>query len=103
MADLKLVYRAKTLEAAASQDDVKKKLGGQYPIAIKSWSNKWVILSAYFKYPYYIRKAICTTNAIEAVHRQFRTLTKTKGDFMNENSMLKLLCAHIFRLEKWTM
>ncbi|MGL4473323.1 MAG: transposase, partial [Shewanella sp.] len=53
-----------------------------------------------FKYPYYIRKAICTTNAIEAVHRQFRTLTKTKGDFMNENSMLKLLCAHIFRLEK---
>jgi putative transposase len=32
-----------------------------------------------------------TTNAIEAVHRQFRKLTKTKGAFPNGNSLLKLL------------
>jgi len=34
---------------------------------------------------------IYTTNAIEAVHRQFRKLTKTEGAFPNENSLLKLL------------
>jgi transposase-like protein len=34
---------------------------------------------------------IYTTNTIEAVHRQFRKLTKTKGAFPNENSLLKLL------------
>ncbi len=32
-----------------------------------------------------------TTNIIESVHRQFRKLTKTKGAFPNENSLLKLL------------
>jgi len=55
------------------------------------WRRKWEYLSAYFKYPEYVRKAIYTTNAIEAVHRQFRKLTKTKGAFPNENSLLKLL------------
>jgi transposase-like protein len=42
-----------------------------------------------------VRKAIYTTNAVEAVHSQFRKLTKTKGGFANENSLLKLLYAGI--------
>jgi len=44
------------------------------------------------------------TNAIEAVHRQFRRLTKTKGAFPNENSLMKLLymgCRNASK--KWTM
>ncbi|WP_352298298.1 transposase, partial [Pseudoalteromonas sp. 20-MNA-CIBAN-0454] len=58
----------------------------------------------YFKYPDYVRKAIYTTNAIEAVHRQFRRLTKTKGGFPNENSLMKLLYAGILNAsKKWTM
>jgi len=57
-----------------------------------------------FSNPEYIRKAIYTTNAIEAVHRQFRKLTKTKGAFSNENSLLKLLYAGILNAsKKWTM
>ena len=64
----------------------------------------WVNLSVYFKYPEYVRKAIYTTNAIEAVHRQFRKLTKTKGGFLNENSLLKLLYAGILNSsKKWTI
>ncbi|WP_258872597.1 transposase [Thalassotalea euphylliae] len=44
-----------------------------------------------------------TTNAVEAVHRQFRKLTKTKGGFANENSLLKLLYADILKVsERWT-
>ena len=34
---------------------------------------------------------------MEAVHRQFRKLTKTKGGFPNENSLLKLLYAGILK------
>lgn len=30
-----------------------------------------------------------TTNPAEAVHRQFRKLTKTKGGFASENALLK--------------
>jgi putative transposase len=60
-------------------------------------------LSAYFKYPEDVRKAIYTTNAVEAVHRQFRKLTKTKGGFANENALLKLLNAGMLKAsEKWT-
>ena len=45
-----------------------------------------------------------TTNAIEAVHRQFRKLTKTKGAFPNDNSLLKLLYMGMKNAsKKWTM
>lgn len=41
---------------------------------------------------------------IEAVHRQFRKLTKTKGAFPSENSLLKLLYMGILNAsKKWTM
>ena len=105
MADLKLVYRAVTKEAAElALDELDAKWGSAYPLVIKSWRNKWHNLSAYFKYPEHIRKVIYTTNAVEAVHRQFRKLTKTKGAFPNENSLLKLLYAGILNAtEKWTM
>jgi len=105
MADLKPVYRAPTKEAAElALDELEVKWGNSYPLVINSWRNKWHNLSAYFKYPEHIRKVIYTTNAVEAVHRQFRKLTKTKGAFPNENSLLKLLYAGILNAtEKWTM
>ena len=60
--------------------------------------------SQYFKYPEDIRRIIYTTNTIEAVHRQFRNLTKTKGAFPNQNSLLKLLYMGIQNAsKKWTM
>ncbi|AMX03686.1 IS256 family transposase [Microbulbifer thermotolerans] len=104
MADLKCVYKAATLNAAESAlDELEAKWGGKYPMVIKSWRSKWPTLSAYFKYPEYVRKPIYTTNAVEAVHRQFRKLTKTKGGFANENSLLKLLYAAILKAsERWT-
>jgi len=104
MADLKCVYKAATLNAAESAlDELDAKWGEKYPIVIKSWRSKWPTLSAYFKYPDYVRTAIYTTNAVEAVHRQFRKLTKTKGGFANENSLLKLLYAGILKAsERWT-
>lgn len=105
MADLKPVYRAVSKEAAETAlDELEKRWGEQYPIVINSWRNKWDNLSVYFKYPADIRRVIYTTNAIEAIHRQFRKLTKTKGAFPNENSLLKLLYAGIMNAsKKWTM
>jgi len=105
MADLKPVYRAATLgEAETALDELEAKWGEQYPIVIKSWRGKWDLLSAYFRYPAPIRKIMYTTNAVEAVHRQFRKLTKTKGGFPNDNSLLKLLYMGIQNAsKKWTM
>jgi len=104
MADLKPVYKAATLNAAEiALDELEAKWGEKYPMVIKSWREKWPTLSAYFKYPDYVRTAIYTTNAVEAVHRQFRKLTKTKGGFASENALLKLLYAGILKAsERWT-
>jgi putative transposase len=103
--DLKKVYKALNKEQAENElDNLEEKWGNKYPIVIKSWRNKWDNLSNYFKYPEDIRKVIYTTNIIESVHRQFRKLTKTKGGFPNENSLLKLLYMGIKNAEKkWTM
>jgi transposase-like protein len=104
MRDLKLVYQATRKELA--EDELLKldeKWGKKYPIVLQSWQNKWENLSYYFKYPTAIRKIMYTTNIIESVHRQFRKLTKTKGAFPNENSLLKLLYMGILNAkEKWT-
>ena len=105
MKDLKLVYQAISKEAAELElDRLEEKWGSKYPIVINSWRNKWENLSYYFKYPEDIRRIIYTTNIIESVHRQFRKLTKTKGAFPNENSLLKLLYMGIQNAQKkWTM
>lgn len=104
MADLKCVYKAATLNAAEiALDELEAKWGVKYPLVIKSWRSKWPTLSNYFKYPDYVRTAIYTTNAVEAVHRQFRKLTKTKGGFTSESALLKLLYAGILKAsERWT-
>lgn len=60
-------------------------------MVIKSWQVKWVTLSAYCRYPYHVRTAIYTTNAVEAVHRQLHKLKKAKGGFDNENALLNLI------------
>ena len=103
--ELKKVYQAFTKEEAESElDKLEEKWGKNYPIVFESWRNKWDNLSNYFKYAEPIRRVIYTTNIIESVHRQFRTLTKTKGAFPNDNSLLKLLFAGIQNAErKWTM
>ena len=82
-----------------------EKWGKLYPIVLQSWNNKWENLSVYFKYPQEIRKVIYTTNIIESVvDRQFRKLTKTKGEFPNENSLLKFLYMGIQNAtKKWNI
>ncbi len=105
MRDLKPVCQAVSKEMGELElDKLEEKWGGRYPIVISSWRNKWDNLSAYFKYPVEIKKIVYTINIIESVHRQFRKLTKTKGAFPNDNSLLKLLFMGIENAKKkWTM
>lgn len=105
MVDLKRVYKASSKDIAEVElDTLESKWNSKYPIVIRSWRNNWERLSQYFKYPAEIRRIIYTTNTIEAVHRQFRKLTKTKGAFPNQDSLLKLLYLGIQNAQKkWTM
>ena len=103
-ADLKLIYRAATEDEAFSHlEALREKWGKTYPSSVKSWEENWDILSTFFAYPPEIRKIIYTTNIIEGLHRQFRKITKTKGSFPNDMSLMKLLYLASENISrKWT-
>ena len=103
--DLKLVYAADTKEKAETElDNLEKKWGELYPIVIKSWRDKWELLSCYFQYTAAIRKIIYTTNTVEGYHRQVRKITKTKGVFPTDDALYKLVyLAYRNIRKKWTM
>jgi transposase-like protein len=57
----------------------------------------------FLRYPVALRRALYTTNAVEAVHRSFRRALKHRGPLPNEMAALKLCYAMAMRLsEKWT-
>lgn len=103
MVDLKPVYRAETCSETVL-DDLDARWSSEHPIVIKPWRRKWDLLSAYFRYPVPIRRIMYTSDAVEAGHRQVRKLTKTKGGFPNDNSLLiQLYMGTHNASKKWTM
>jgi len=102
--DLKPIYRAASEDAGlAALDALEKKWGAKYPISVRSWRDNWNDLSTLFRYSPLIRKLIYTTNAAENFHRQLRKVTKTKGAFVSEGALMKMLYLTTMRVsEKWT-
>jgi putative transposase len=89
--DLRAVYTASTEEAGLmALEDVKGRWP-QYALYLKSWEDKWHLLSPFFAYPPEIRRIIYTTNTIENLHRQFRKITKTTTVFPHDEALIKLL------------
>ena len=105
MQELRQAYSALTEEAALiALDKLEETWAKKYLLAIKTWRNNWTHASTFFKYPTEIRKIIYTTNAVEAVHRQFRKVTKSKSIFPNDDALKKMLFLSNRDLsKKWTM
>ncbi len=105
VADLKPVYQAVNQEQGYEKLlEFEDKWGKKYPLSVKGWLDNWVNLSTYFEYSPEIRRAIYTTNAIEAMHRQVRKVTKSKGAFTSDQALLKLIYLVIQDItKKWTM
>ncbi len=103
--DLKTVYSAPTEEAALlNLQTIEDTWGKKYILALKSWRNNWNQLSVFLKYPEEIRTMIYTTNAVEALHRQFRKVTKAKTLFPNDDALKKMLyLAYRDIAKKWNM
>ena len=81
-----------------------RKWDRKYPSISKSWRAHWQELTTFLKYPAEIRKAIYTTNAIESLNRSLRKISKNRGVFPHEESLLKLLYMALERIaKKWTM
>ena len=99
--DLKLVYTAATeKEAEVKLEDFAEKWDSKYPNISKSWKKNWLELSTFFKYSPELRKLIYTTNPVESFNSAIRKVTKTKGAFPTEDSLIKLLYLAITNIEK---
>ena len=103
--DLRKVYSAATVEAAEQAlTAFEGKWGAQYPMAAKSWRERWQNVIPFFGYPEPIRKVIYTTNAVESLNAQLRKVTKKRGAFPTDDSVRKILYLAIQRASKrWTM
>ena len=90
--DLKAIYKAGTLDLAEhALAALEEKWGTKAAASVQSWKKNWTHLSTFFQFPPEIRTMIYTTNAVEALHRQFRKVTKTKGSFPTDMALKKLL------------
>jgi transposase-like protein len=104
-ADLKSVYSANS-EAAGRDalEEFGKTWNEKYPMIYKSWDHHWENLCEFYKYPFEIRRAIYTTNAVESLNYQLRKVTKNRLLFPTDDAIFKILYLAIRNAsEKWTM
>jgi putative transposase len=104
-ADLKKIYTSATeQQAETALEDFAKKWDDKYPTISKMWRRHWENVIPFFDYPADIRKAIYTTNAIEAINRSLRKVIKTKGAFPTDASIMKIFYLALENIsKKWTM
>src|SRR5438477_11239822 len=67
-----------------------------------AWIENWERIVPFLAFPPDVRRAVYTTNTIEALNRQIRKIIKTRGSFPDEDSARKLLYLAINRAQrKW--
>lgn len=103
-ADLRHIYNAKDEDAALEAlQAFENKWGAQYPMVSKSWERRWDEIVPFLRYPAEIRRAIYTTNAIEALNRNFRKAVKTRGHLPSDDAAIKLLYLSLRHERKGTV
>jgi putative transposase len=105
VADLKRIYTAIDVDQAySSLLEFADKWDKKYPMISESWSRHWQEIIPFLQYPEFIKRAIYTTNIIEASNRQVRKVIKTKGSFPNDDAVCKIVYLALQNArKKWTM
>jgi putative transposase len=102
--DLKLIYRAASLEEAEQQlGDFAQQWDRRYPSISALWRRNWLDVIRFFQFPPEIRKIIYTTNAIESLNLRLRKALGTRVAFPGEEAVLKVMyLASRSLARKWT-
>jgi putative transposase len=102
--DLKLIYRAPSLEEAEQRlADFARQWDGRYPSISALWRRNWLDVIPFFQFPPEIRKIIYTTNAIESLNLRLRKALRTRVAFLSEDAVLKVMYLASRSLAKnWT-
>lgn len=101
--DLRSIYTSADEDQARIALDVfEQKWGKKYKTIPKAWRDNWNELMTFLQFNKDIRRMIYTTNAVEALHRQMRKATKTKGAWINSKGLLKQLYLNLkFQSKSW--
>jgi len=101
--DLKTIYTATDRDHAWDQlERFAERWDPKYPMISQSWTEHWERVVPFLAFPPDLRRAVYTTNTIEALNRQIRKIIKTRGSFPDEDSARKLLYLAITRAQrKW--
>ena len=100
-AALKPIYTASDELAAMEALEAFKTstLGRKYPSAVRTFEDAWERFTPFLAFPPALRRVIYTTNAIESLNYQLRKVTKNRGHFPNDASVVKLLWLAICDIE----
>jgi len=101
--DLKKIYTAAEIHQAETALEVfEQSWSKKYKEIAPAWRANWTELMNYMQFGKDIRRIIYTTNAVEALHRQMRKATKTKGAWINHKGLLKQLYLNLkFQSKGW--
>lgn len=90
--DLRAIYGAADEQQAQLALEVFEQTWGiKYKEIAPAWRANWNELMMYMQFGKDVRRMIYTTNAVEALHRQMRKATKTKGAWINSKGLIKQL------------
>ncbi len=103
-AELRPIYTAATVEAAeqALEAFAASEVGGRSPAVVDAWRRAWTEFIPFLDLPPEIRRVVYTTNAIESMNYQLRKVTKTRGQFPNDDAAYKLIYLGICDIEDRT-
>jgi putative transposase len=92
VAALREVYSAQS-EAAAGHafEAFEQRWGAKYPPVVRLWRSRWDEVVPFLAYPPEVRRILYTTNSIESLNAQLRRVLRPKGQFPNDDAVLKIL------------
>ena len=91
-ADLRKIYTATDVDAAADEwQRFAEKWDQRFPTISRSLLEHWEHVIPFLAFPPELRRAIYTTNTIEALNRQIRKIIKTRGHFPTQDAARKLI------------
>jgi putative transposase len=100
-ADLRAIYTAQDAEAAEEAlGAFERTWGNRFPMIAPAWRRRWGEITPFLAFPQELRRAIYTTNAIEALNRQLRKVLKTRGHMPTDGAVFKLLFLAIRNAKK---
>jgi putative transposase len=99
---LRPIYTAVDQRAAEAELEVfAEKWNTRYPAIVRLWRTHWAEFVPFLSFPTEVRRVIYTTNLIESMNARLRKVTRNRGQFPTEQSVLKVLYLAVRNLEDY--